>query len=375
MKRWFLWLGLLLAAALPAGFLTAAGYGMSELSSGHMTVLDNQGAAILKTGLVLAAGDRYISENNRVYEITAVEGTLAKARYLGDEPPGETTDRTLPVQVPAPPSGQLVAVYHTHDDESFIPSDGQAAIAGGGGIFKVGAAFAGRLTELGYQTEVDQTRHAPHDANAYERSRRTVVRLLSHQPAALFDIHRDSGPPGDDQVTVNGQNAAKMLLVVGQQNPYRQTSLDYAKSIKAAADAKHPGLIRGILAAHGSYNQDLAPRAMLVEIGTQHSRRQAAEYSAALLADLVPLFLTPATAGSSAQDAKTGMPPAVPLPSGAAADSYGRDIAAMIGALIAGSALYLFLSTGGWPEAKRRLNHFRNIEFINFLGIRGKRKK
>ncbi len=374
--RWFVWLGLLCAAALPAVSLTAAGYTDSELTSGHMTVIDNQGALILETGLTVYPGDQYISENNRLYEITAVEGTLARARYLGDETQRRPDDPRIPVGSAPSPSGQLIAIYHTHDDESFIPTDGQASLPGNGGIFKVGAAFAQRLNQLGYQTEVDQTRHDPHDANAYDRSRRTVMRLLGQRPAALFDLHRDSGPPGDYQITINGQKATKMLLVVGQQNPYRQTSLEYAKSIKAAADARYPGLIRGILAAHGSYNQDLTPRTMLVEIGTQYDNRQTAEYSAALFADLVPLFLAPPPAASGAAQAATATGPAPPSPPGAPTiGSYARDIAAITGAMLLGSAVYLLLSTGGWREARRRLEHFRKIEFTNFLGARRKPKK
>jgi len=81
MKRWYFWLGLLFAAALPAVSLTAAPYTSSELDSGYITVMDNQGAVILRTGLTISPDDQYLSDNNRLYEITAVEGTLAVPQY------------------------------------------------------------------------------------------------------------------------------------------------------------------------------------------------------------------------------------------------------------------------------------------------------
>lgn len=376
----------------------AAPFTAPELATGFMTIFDEQGSVVLETGLPVHPGDEYIAEDNRLYEVVVVEGLMAKARYVGDEtlaaapsaqavqapvaqPPGPLQPAAPPSPDPAQPEPaysapptpppQLVAVYYTHSDESYTPTDGAATIPGNGGIFKVGSSFSQRLADLGYQVENDMTRHEPHDANAYQRSRRTFTRLLQHQPAALFDFHRDSAPLKAYQTTINGQPAAKLLLVVGRQNQNRQTSMDYAKSIKAAADSKYAGLVRGIFIAHGNYNQDLNPRAMLVEIGTQYNSRDAAEYSATLFADLVPMFLgtNPApVAGSAAANGPGG---GEPVP----ARSYTRDILTIVGVLTAGVIGYLVISTGSWREAKRKLANFRKIEFANFLGPRKGRKK
>lgn len=360
-----------------------------ELVDGYMTVVDERGAVILETGLVIRPGDMFISEDNRLYEINAVEGTLAKARFLRDEPLA-ALEASIPVQAPAVPPGgpappapaapvpdavqapspapppQLIAIYYTHNDESYIPTDGKATIRGNGGIFNVGGAFAQRLVELGYAVENDQTRHDPHDANAYQRSRRTFKRLLEQGPVALFDIHRDSAPLSAYQTTVDGQPAAKMLLVVGRQNQNRQTTMNYAKKIKAAVDSRHKGLVRGIFIAHGNYNQDLNPRTMLVEMGTQYNTREAAERTAALFADIVPLFLAPAREPPAATAPPGGEGP------GAEEGGFGRDIINIIAVLVAGIAGFLFISTGSWREAKRKLARFRRLEFTNFLGKKRK---
>ncbi len=366
--------------------LAAAADDGHELVDGYMTVVDERGAVILETGLVVRPGDMFISEDNRLYEINAVEGTLAKARFLRDEPLA-ALEASIPAQAPAAPPGgpappapavpvpvpdviqapspapppQLIAIYYTHNDESYIPTDGTATIKGNGGIYSVGGAFARRLVELGYAVENDQTRHDPHDANAYQRSRRTFTRLLEQGPAALFDIHRDSAPLRAYQTTVDGQPATKMLLVVGRQNQNRQTTMNYAKKIKAAVDSRHKGLVRGIFIAHGNYNQDLSPRTMLVEMGTQYNTREAAEHTAALFADIVPLFLAPARET-----------PAATAPPGGEEGGFGRDILNIIAVLVAGIAGFLFISTGSWREAKRKLARFRRFEFTNFLGKKRK---
>ncbi|MDT8902734.1 stage II sporulation protein P [Anaeroselena agilis] len=386
MGRVAFYLALCLCLATPLAPAEAAD--PHELTAGYMTVADERGAVILETGLIVRPGDMFIGEDNRLYEINAVEGTLAKARFLRDEPLA-ALDASIPVQAPVPPPGgpvpaapvapdtvrtpspappqQLIAIYYTHNDESYIPTDGKATINGNGGIFNVGGAFARRLIELGYAVENDQTRHDPHDANAYQRSRRTFKRLLEQGPAASFDIHRDSAPLSSYQVTIDGQPAAKMLLVVGRQNQNRQTTLNYAKKIKAAVDSRYKGLIRGIFIAHGNYNQDLSPRTMLVEMGTQYNSRDAAERTAAFFADTVPLFLAPPP--------KTPVAAAAPGSEGPpAADEGGfvRDIVNIVAVLVAGIAGFLFISTGSWREARRKLARFRRLEFTNFLGKKRK---
>ncbi len=352
---------------------TGAPFTGPELGSGYNTVVDENGRVILRTGLSVEVGDGYIDGDNRLYEVRSVEGSLARAHFVGNEPLQPAGQATRPVQAPAapepttiePPSPtpppQLIAVYYTHNDESYVPTDGAATIQGNGGIFSVGGAFAQRLVALGYAVENDQTRHDPHDANAYQRSRRTFMRLLAQRPSTLFDIHRDSAPLEEYKLTVNGQPAAKMLLVVGRQNQNREATMNYAKQIKAAADAKYAGLIRGIFIAHGNYNQDLNPQAMLVEIGTQYNTREEAERSAALFADTVPSFL-----------AQTGAAPAAGNAAAAPPGGYGRDILAIVGVLAAGIAGFLFISTGSWREAKSRLARFRRFEFINFFAKKRK---
>ena len=345
-------------------------FAADELPAGYITVMDENGQIILQTGRIVHAGDEFLNENNALYQITAVEGPLVRARYAGTESLAHLLPEILPVQAEAdevPPP--LIGIYHTHTDECFTPSDGISTLPGKGTIMKVGSALADRLKENGYRVEHSVTPHDPHDANAYHRSRRTFVKLLAKQPVALFDIHRDSAPLAMYQTNINGQYAARLLLVVGRQNQNRTTTLNYAKIIKAAADNKYKGLVRGIFIAHGNYNQDLSPRAMLVEIGTQYGPREAAEYSATLFADIVPAVLT-ASAGHvarAAPPAEPDTPPALP-----AAGGWGRDLLLMAGVLAISSVAYLLLSTGSLVEAKSKAYHFLTREFRDLFRSRRK---
>ncbi|MDD4600906.1 hypothetical protein SDC9_13968 [bioreactor metagenome] len=360
---------------------------------GYVTILDEQDNIVMQTGLNIQPGDEYIGETNHVYQIMYVENNIAKARYVRNDISQEAEPEALPAQASQgavrtsqAPANQAtkVAIYHTHTDESYIPSDGKSTTPGKGSIIDVGSTFSDQLNKLGYTTIHSKTIHEPHDANAYQRSRRTFTKLLAQQPAALFDIHRDSAPLQTYKATINGQDTTKILLVVGRQNQNHNTTLNYARQLKREADRKYKGLIRGIFIAHGNYNQDLSPRAMLVEVGTQYNTREAAERGITLFADIIPSIIAPQKNGARAQSeapdndqapnpqyspnqAATTTPPK-------SDNSLLADIVFLIGAVIAGAVFYLYLSTGSWEEAKDKLRKLRKSEFTNFFGPHKKRK-
>lgn len=357
--------------------IPALGAAHDELSSGYITVVDETGAIIYETGRKVHPGDEFINEDNRLYEILSVDNARALAVFKADISKEMDLDLAVPVQADSEQSSApLISVYHTHTDESYIPTEGKASTPGKGSIMQVGEVFTAKLAEQGYRVTQSKTLHEPHDANAYQRSRRTFVKLLGEKPTALFDLHRDSAPLRSYIARIRGQDVAKLVLVVGRQNQNRKATQSYAKQIKAAADSKYKGLIRGIFIAHGNYNQDIMPRSMLVEVGTQYNSRTAAEKSIAYFAETVPLFIKfPKTAeaadsavGQTVTDTEPPPPPA--------AMEYGTDIATILAVLVGGAGLYLYLSTGSWRELKNRINHFRKVEFTNFLGpLRRRRRK
>ena len=49
-------------------------------------------------------------------------------------------------------------------------------------------------------------------------------------------------------------------------------------------------MIKGIFIAKGNYNQDLAPRSILIEVGTHTNSLEAANNGASVFASLLPDF-------------------------------------------------------------------------------------
>jgi stage II sporulation protein P len=314
-------------------------YPEGELESGQSFALrDAAGNTLDETSIMVYAEDEMILENNDMYRVLSVdvEGHTAVCEKTGRAslPYLEAWDQA-PVAKRTP--GPKIGIYMTHTDESYMPTEGTASKTGRGGILKVGSHFADVLKSKGLDVTISQNKHDPHDGNAYHRSRKTAVQLLKSNPDALFDVHRDGVPDPDFYATdLDGEKGTKIRLVVGKQNPAMASNLEFAKQIKSYYDKHEPGLIKGIYMAKGNYNQDIAPRVLLLEVGTHTNAREEAERGIEAFAKGLPQFL-----GAGAQSAGQGQK--TPLNT-----NSGMWTAAiwLVAAAAVGSAVFLWISKG-----------------------------
>lgn len=287
-----------------------------ELPSGYyFSLVDENNNTIVQTGSQVYVGDEYIKADNGKYQVVEVSGHTARCVYIGQEQMPEVNfDNSRQAwvidskEIPVVAAKPTIAIYHTHSDESYVPTDGKESQEGNGGIYDVGNALAQRLQQLGYTVDYNKNNHNPHDVNAYNRSRRTAASLLKNGSQVLIDVHRDAVPPNQYQTTVNGEEATKIKLVVGKSNPNMKTNLEFAKQLKAVMDKTKPGLSNGIFMGKGDYNQDLNPRAMLIEVGSHTNSKDDATKGVTAFADV----LSAAIGGGSA-DSTGGTPAAKPL--------------------------------------------------------------
>lgn len=336
----------------------------------YYNLVDETGTVVYVTGWEIEIGDEFLTENNRRYEVVGIEGSQATVKYIGSVNLSQylKEEKSLLMALIEPKIAKAqatgkVAIYHTHSDESYVPTEGTESIFGNGGIYKVGNSFATALKAKGLEAIHSNAKHDPHDNMAYERSRRTVVDLLKQQPDAIFDLHRDSTPREVYQGSIGGKSVTKIQLVVGKYGPTGKQIEDYALQIKAAADKQHPGLVKGIFFAKGGdYNQDLMPKSMLLEVGAHTNDRQSAERGIALFADVVPAILGKTSAKPENQAGVTGVGTSSSGPSGAT-----KSMGWMIGLFLVGIVAFLFLSTGSLKEAKTKVKQFFNTEFANFF--------
>jgi stage II sporulation protein P len=342
---------------------------LHERTEGYYTVKDEKtDEVIFATALYLFEGDQYLTQDNRLYEITKIESDTAYAKML------EKVDLSdfiksldpkaldLSIQTSSMQSNKRVGIYFTHSDESYVPTDGTSSIPGKGGIFDVGNALTVSLREQGVQVYKSSAAHDPHDAGAYQRSRRTAQELSRKRLDALLDIHRDAVPPQYYLTRVRGTELAQVQMVVGRQNPNRQVNDNFARQLKAVADKIHPGLVKGIFYGKGDYNQDLGPRTMLLEIGTHTVPKEKAEEGARHFADVITRTLYGAD-----QQKKTGIGGSSE-PIRGEGSSIGRSLLTIIGIVLVGFVGYMLISGGSWNEISSKIKKFATREMANFLG-------
>lgn len=325
-------------------------------------------------------GDRYLSADNTLYEIIRVEGDTAVARSQGTLALPDISwleeDAALPVSAAA---GRRIALYCTHSDESYKPSDGTYSDPERGSIYQVAAALADALEEKGATCEVSDALHYPHDAGAYRRSRQTAVQLLKSGPDALLDIHRDGIPdPEEYTVTIGGRQASKVRLLVGRGNQNMEVNKDFALTVKAVADRVYPGLIKDIYMGKGTYNQDLAPHSLLLECGTYTLSRDRVLVSMPMMADVLDRALYGGVTGSAgASDVRSSpaekggiTPGATDAPVSDSSRGTGSGLLWLVVIAVAALVIYGIVSTGSFGGGMRKIG--RNINEMSG-GLIGKK--
>ena len=248
-----------------------------------------------------------------------------------------------------------MGIYHSHG-RILRPATVDSNDSGGG-IIEVGTSFT-RARRRRDKVRHPET-HVP-TCGRLQPSRRTAAKLVSDNLDAIFDVHRDAVPEEEYDRDIDGRDLVQIMMVIGHQNQNMNNNKSFAEGLKRVADANHPGLIKGILVAQGNFNQDLSPRAILIEVGAHTNSRQQAEESAALFADVVNNYLY-------AQQGRAGG-------GGIAVNSAIRLAIALVLAIF----IYLLISAGSWEEVKKKVVSFFTREFADLkkeLKIRGDNKE
>lgn len=119
---------------------------------------------------------------------------------------------------------------------------------------------------------------------SYTASRKYLDEAIIKYPSLtyFFDIHRDSVPKNKSTISYNDKSYAKVLFVVGTDNPNNQINYENANKLNELIKSKVPNISRGI-AKHGGkgyngvYNQDVSENTFLIEIGGKENTKEEVE--------------------------------------------------------------------------------------------------
>ncbi len=252
---------------------------------------------------LVSVGDEYMSKDFKFYEIVYVDydNKKALAKFVKNVEIPNVGISYAPK--PISTTDRKICMYMTHNDESYLPSDGVDSVYGNGGIKDVALAFKNELEKNLIQVYFDDTLHIPHDNSAYSRSSVTAKSLYNaHKPDAIFDIHRDATSRKFYIANVNGEERCKVRIVIGKSNPNRAINEEFALCLLAVANEMYPWLITDIYYGGGHYNQGLDGKALLFEMGTYLMEKDKVIDSTKELAEVVTTALYGTTVNEETGD-------------------------------------------------------------------------
>lgn len=188
-------------------------------------------------------------------------------------------------------SKKKIYIYNTHQKEGYQT-----------GTVMDGALYLKQLLEnkgydVVFETEDFDEYKITHEMDltvTYPTSRIFLEKNINeHGPFDLIiDFHRDALERNISYVTINEQNYAKMMMVIGGDTPYVENVKYNSQVLHQAVDEIISGVMRSDFFRSGAvYNQDYTQRMLLIEVGGQHNTYEEVMLSLQLLAKAIDTCL------------------------------------------------------------------------------------
>jgi stage II sporulation protein P len=194
------------------------------------------------------------------------------------------------------PSKPLILIYHTHTTENYNPNNidnKNFSLNFSEGVTRVGEEVKKELeNKYGIATIHDMTVHdVPKREGAYGKSRPTVEKYLKKYPSLkiIIDLHRD-GDLSKDRGTaiINNETYARVMFVVGTGHKNYKSNSKLSEKLNDTFEKQYPKFSRGVIYKDkAKYNQDLSPKIVLIEVGSNNNSLQEAINTAKIIAKVL----------------------------------------------------------------------------------------
>lgn len=187
-------------------------------------------------------------------------------------------------------SSPTVLIIHTHGTEGYSEDGAISCMENGGDIARstdktqnvvaVGAVLCQRLNELGVPSLHCEVMHDEEQyRGAYSNAEKTIKKYLELYPTIqlVIDLHRDAIIKSSGEIVrpvtlVDGEATAQVMCVVGSswgvdENPKWEGNLSLALKLRQELNAQSERLCRPVYLKSSTYNQEIAPYSLLLEIG------------------------------------------------------------------------------------------------------------
>lgn len=241
-------------------------------------------------------------------DITEADSAYVELKYSCSLRPDIPALLNEPIQWNLYGDEPSVLIIHTHGTEAFTPSEGMEYEENGGdyrttndkvNMISLGDELTRLLQAAGINVIHDREYYDYPDYEAsYDICREALQKHLQQNPTLklVIDLHRDSATYEDGtqwatSCTVNGQQSAQVMIVMGTDRQYDhpnwEKNLSLGLKIHALMEKTHPGATRPLDLRKQRFNQDLSAGAIIAEVGSAGNTHEEAMSGVSVLAEAV----------------------------------------------------------------------------------------
>ncbi|MFS0615926.1 stage II sporulation protein P [Lederbergia ruris] len=200
-----------------------------------------------------------------------------------------------------------IYIYHTHTYESFFSMVPSAKVANETfhkekNITLLGKRLGKKLREKGVNTLVENrdiqalmSERNMQYGQSYIASREVAVEALQQNKGIdlVFDLHRDAARKNATTTEIDGKSYAKVMFIIGTGHDHFDKNLAFADELHQLLGKKYPTISRGVSkkpknnGSNGIYNQDLAEKSIVIEIGGIDNTEEELNRTVDALADVI----------------------------------------------------------------------------------------
>ncbi len=198
----------------------------------------------------------------------------------------------------------IVYLYNTHQLEEY-KQENQESYNVTPNVMMLSYIVREKLNDKGIPTIVEENDVSAflqannwNYASSYKVTRLLMEDAKEKNPSLKYfiDLHRDSVSKNISTATINGKSYAKILFIVGLENPNYQGNLTVTTTINNMLEENYPGITRGIYkkegkGVNGVYNQDFDQNTILFEVGGPENTIQEVLNSADAIATVLAEYI------------------------------------------------------------------------------------
>lgn len=240
--------------------------------------------------------------------ITAEDAQYVQIKYSCSRQPDVPGLLSQSLQWDLTADEPTVLIIHTHGTEAYTPTEGMEYEENGGSfrttddrvnMISLGDELTRLLQASGINAIHDRSYYDYPDYEAsYDNCRTALEKHMKKNPSIqlVIDLHRDAAENEDGtqwttDSTINGEQAARVMLVMGTDSYYEhpnwEQNLSLALKIHTLMEKEHPGSTRPLDLRKQRFNQDLCPGAIIAEIGATGNTHEQAMNSVSVLAEAI----------------------------------------------------------------------------------------